>query len=208
MKHQWRTIRVVGNRGFTFIEMIAALALMALLAAIFGMGLVSAVESYDFSRSNTDLAQKGQLAMARLSRELSALNHIVSEGSDSQSRYITYTRLDADPATGEPALSRFGIHFQRSTGKLLFYSDPSSDVLDDTTAGQGDLLAENVDDFALTFFKGTVPWLSNSDKLEALSTIQIELQLERPHYPGRTQRFSTLIRLHNTENTGGAAYVN
>lgn len=191
---------MASDGGFTFIELIVSLALMAILAAIFGMGLVAAMEGYDFSRANSQIAQKGHLAMTRMARELGALTDIVSidEGTNPA---IIYERIQV--VNGIPTLRTLALQFDAAGQDLLLYTDLP---LNTTTLdpANGDLLADDVEFFDLNYYQGPNPlaWQFN---LPLLSTIEITLRLNRPDAPGRTQNFSTLVHLRNTDNDGGAA---
>jgi len=176
--------------GFTLIELIASLALLALLASIFGMGLVAAVESYDFTRGNTLVAQKGQMAMARMIRELTELTRVVSIHND----YIVYERVDNTGAT------IWGIFFDSSTRQVLL----ADNIPESTTTAQGDVLVDGVDDWSLQCFLGSELQALPIDANSPLSTMQITLKLARPDSPDHTQDFTTLIHLRNNGNDGGA----
>lgn len=80
---------VESAHGFTLIEMIASLAIVAILAAIAGMGLVQLTEGYLVSRTGAEMAQKAQLAMVRMVKEF---NHIteVSAGSTLSIRFDSF----------------------------------------------------------------------------------------------------------------------
>lgn len=192
--HRGRT-----QSGFTLIEMIASLALLGLLAAIFGMGLVSAVESYDFSRANAQVAQKSQMAMTRMVRELTDLTRIVhlDNGSDP---YIVYERLQE--INGRPTTTRWGLHFNAADQRVRLYENPP-DQLDGTTIAQGDVLVDSVQGFSLRYYLGGSEW-TTWPFTAAPSTIQITLSLRRPDGATQPQNFTTLIHLRNNQNDGGA----
>lgn len=176
-----------GNHGFTFIEVISALALMAVLAAILGMGLVAAMQSYDFSRANVQVAQKGEMAMARIMRELTELT-AVHEATDSS---ITYERVETD---GErPQSMRFRIYFNDPDTIFLArgIGEDQSHPLVNTVAG-----------FSLQYFEGGNEWPGGGEA-PLLSAIRITLDLQRPDSPQNVQRFSTLVHLRNNNNDGG-----
>lgn len=78
--------------GFTLIEMIASLAIVAILAVIAGMGLVQITEGYLLSRTGAEMAQKAQLAMGRMVKEFNHLTD-VSAGS---SLSISFESFHAD----------------------------------------------------------------------------------------------------------------
>jgi prepilin-type N-terminal cleavage/methylation domain-containing protein len=58
------------QKGFTLIEAIAVLLIVGVLAAFAGMGIVSAVQGYLFSKDTLAVSEKAMLAMARINREL------------------------------------------------------------------------------------------------------------------------------------------
>ena len=180
--------------GFTLLELITSLVLLGLLAAVFGLGIVDAVKSNAFSRANVQLAQKGQLAMTRISREIRELTTIEAISGVSDETYIIYHRLPAD--TTQPA-QRYEIHFYPN---------------DQTLRIQGDILVDKVRGFSLNYYSGSGAyqdsgnWSWGNDPL-LLSTIKVALQLERPDDPSATQDFETVVHLRNSENYGGAAYT-
>jgi prepilin-type N-terminal cleavage/methylation domain-containing protein len=185
--------------GFTLIEMIVSLALLGLLASIFGMGLVGAVESYDFSRSNVQVAQRGQMVMARMGRELTDLTRIVNVnlGTDP---YIVYESIQE--VNGRPTTSRWGLHFNSADQRVRLYENPP-DQLNGSTIGQGDILIDGVQQWTLRYFQGgneLLTWPFTA----APSVMQVTLNMLRPENSTQTQNFTTLVYLRNTENDGGA----
>lgn len=195
--------RPYGNKGFTLLELIASLVLLGLITAIFGMGIVAALQSNEFSRSNVHMAQKAQLAMMRISRELMELSHIDAVSTDSDDPFIIYRRIDPSQ---DHAFDRYGLHYEPGSKNLLLYTNLSGSIttLDGTTASQADILIDNVNSFALSYFQGGATWVWGSDPA-LLSSIEVALQLARPEKPTIHQDFSTLVHLRNTENYGGAA---
>jgi prepilin-type N-terminal cleavage/methylation domain-containing protein len=196
-------ISIGWQAGFTLLELVVSLFLMGLLTAIFGLGIVHAVEGYQFSRTNVHLAQKSQLAMARMRRELMELTDIVAVSGAGEDPFIIYERLVQG---NTPSVARLGIHHHRASATIRLYTDLSPAVthLDDSTIDQGDLLIDGVDSLSLAFFQGEDPWSPGND-LQLLSTIGLDITLARPDKPGATQDFQTRIYLRNTNNFGGAA---
>jgi len=194
-----------GEKGFTLLELIASLVLLGLLAAIFGMGLVAAMKSHEFNRTNTQLAQKAQLAMTRISRELMELTDIVAITGAGDDPFIIYRRVDPSISPPQPA-DLYGLHFDPATQNLLLYSglNPSVTRLDGSTTGNGDVLISHVQNFSLAYFQGGGTWSWGSD-FELLSSIEVNLNVIRPDRPSVTQNFSTVVHLRNTNNFGGAA---
>jgi len=75
--------------GFTLIEIIVSLVLLGLLGVFFSFGLTTAMKGYVFTRENAETTQKGQIAMLRLTKELSVIS-AVSSGTDTS---ISYTSI-------------------------------------------------------------------------------------------------------------------
>jgi prepilin-type N-terminal cleavage/methylation domain-containing protein len=192
-----------GNKGFTLLEIIASLVLLGLITAIFGMGLVAALQSNEFSRSNVQISQKAQLAMMRISRELLELTQIEAVSTASDDPFIIYRRIDP---SHDRAFDRYGLHYEPGSGNLLLYTNLSDGIttLNGTTAVNADILIDNVNSFALSYFQGGDPWSWGSDPA-LLSAIGVTMQLTRPERPTHNHDFSTVVHLRNTENYGGAA---
>jgi prepilin-type N-terminal cleavage/methylation domain-containing protein len=183
--------RVRSNHGFTLIELIVGLILLAILTAVFGLGITGALNVYAISTDNVHLAQKGQMAMARIDRELMELNTI-------------YVRNDTDPYIIYGNLRGTGIHAIRldsATHRLLLYSDLDTAALDPNKA---DELADQVAGFTLAYWQGASPW-ADAD-LRHLSHIEAHLTLSRPSgLISSDPIFTGRVYLRNTINYGGAA---
>ncbi|MCJ8501973.1 PulJ/GspJ family protein [Desulfatitalea alkaliphila] len=204
-------IRVcISNKlGFTFLELIATMVLMAILAGLFGSGLVAAVQGYDFSRANAQVTQKGHLAMARIVRELTELIDVRDTGPvSSDDVFVVYERIQKDPG-GIPHIRRMELRFVEASGNdtgavYLYTSDPNQADSADTNQN-GHILVDGVTDFALTFFRGADPWLPGYD-IRLLTAILIRLDLQRPDAPTQSHSFTTLVHPRNTDNVGGGVY--
>ncbi len=82
---QIRSLTAHGHRaGFTLIEVVASLLIVGILGAIAGMGLVTGLRGYMQAKENGHLAQKAQIAMARIKRELLEITDVikVSNGTE------------------------------------------------------------------------------------------------------------------------------
>lgn len=192
--------------GFTLLEIIVSIALLGLLTAIFGMGLVAAIQSHEFSRTNVDLTQKSQLAMTRIQRELTELIR-VTEVTDDQTtpginRFMIYERMVSG---NNQSTVRFGLHHNPGDKSLYLYTDLDSNTtpLDGSTIGQADVLIDRVENITFECFKGANPWDEKSDEQSLLSTIRVTLDLERRDDPETSQRFRTVVHLRNNNNAGG-----
>jgi prepilin-type N-terminal cleavage/methylation domain-containing protein len=69
------------QQGFTLIEVIAVLLLMGIVALALATTMVTAVEGYLFTKDSADGAQKAQLALARIGKELLQANTITTATS-------------------------------------------------------------------------------------------------------------------------------
>jgi prepilin-type N-terminal cleavage/methylation domain-containing protein len=70
------------QKGFTLIEMIAVLILVGIMAALAGLGIITAVQGYMFSKDNAAISEKAQLAIFRLNRELLECFNCAGTGGD------------------------------------------------------------------------------------------------------------------------------
>ena len=89
------------EKGFTLIEVVVTLLLVGITATLAGMWIVNVANGYVFAKMNADTAQKGQLAMTRLAKELSALQSIPSSPLPSGTS-ITFYRADISYPSGIP----------------------------------------------------------------------------------------------------------
>ena len=187
------TDRIHDEKGFTLIELIVSLVLLAILGTVFGMGIVGAMNIYAVSEENVQLAQKGQMAMIRIERELMELTTV-------------FQRNDSDPYIIYGNLRGSGIHairFDAIEQRVLLYSDLGSLTapLNDEDA---DVLVDRVADFSLSYWQGGSPWTDNDQR--HLSHIQTHLELSRPSGLIPTNpEFDGRVYLRNTINYGGAA---
>jgi prepilin-type N-terminal cleavage/methylation domain-containing protein len=83
--------RTLSNqKAFTLIEVIICLVLVGIMTAIAGMGLIQVAEGYVFAKQNAETAQKAQVAIARIVKELGAAT-VITPANQGEST-VTYTR--------------------------------------------------------------------------------------------------------------------
>jgi prepilin-type N-terminal cleavage/methylation domain-containing protein len=140
------------RRGFTLIEIITSLVVLSIIGVIAGMGMVSIAKGYVFTKKNAAGAQKAQIAMARIVKEL-AVTDSISSGSASS---ITFN------SKSPPAQQR-----------VLFWNNTNY-----TLSIDSDLLLDNVSSFNLAYYKfydDTTPVLYSS---ASTAIIQVTIGLK------------------------------
>jgi len=170
--------------GFTLIEIIVSLVIAGIMVAVAGMGLTTGVKGYVFAKENAHMAQKAQLALARLNREFMELLDITTPTSSS----IIY-----ELTTGDRAIAKVGDTIKIRDGSTL------------PDAANGDILLDNVNSFTLTYYKASSIWVPGTDSIQYLSAINIDLVLDRADSGIGMLTFSTLVHPRNTNNYGGAS---
>ncbi len=91
-----------GNAGFTLIEIVLTMVILAVIGSMAGIGIYQVTRGFVFSRANTEAAAKAQLAMLRLVKEginikgvvsgtTSALTFTTQHGTPSSPVDVTYT---------------------------------------------------------------------------------------------------------------------
>ena len=172
--------------------------IVGILGAIAGMGLVTGLRGYMQAKENGHLAQKAQIAMARIKRELMEITDVikVSNGTD--------PLIIFDNPEGRQALCEFG--------KTLQLCELESTITDFECVSCDTTLIDQIDqekpeeNFKIEYFKGLEKW-DFGDDIDLLSTVNVTFVLRREEgRPGKdgTVRFNTTVGLRNTKNTGGA----
>ena len=87
-------VKISGNAankmGFTLIEIIVALVLLALIVLVAGLGLIKGSQGYVFAKQNSETIQKAEIAMARIVKELgacTAINSATATAVDYETNY-------------------------------------------------------------------------------------------------------------------------
>lgn len=112
---------IVGKKGFTLLEVLIVLIMVAVLAAAAVFGYVQVVKGTLFTKKNAATIQKGQIAITKLVKEFNNINisSITAAGQTS----ITFTSIkNAMPETHTVSLS----------GNTITYDD---DILTDQVSG-------------------------------------------------------------------------
>ena len=185
--------------GFTLVEVIASLVIVGILGAIAGMGIVTGLRGYLQAKENGHLAQKAQIALTRINRELMELTDVIDFGDGADSWVIF------DNPNGRQAIRKVGNTLQ------LCILDSTKTNLDGVT---GDTLIDQIDQekpeegFAIKYKKGlNLNWVIGDD-IDLLSTVNVNFVLRRKEgregNPG-TVHFSITINPRNTANFGGAS---
>jgi prepilin-type N-terminal cleavage/methylation domain-containing protein len=78
----------INQKGFTLVEIIISIVVMAIIAVIAGVGLVEIAKGYVFFKKNALTTQQGQIAIARLKKEISNIKSVTSGTATS----ITFSR--------------------------------------------------------------------------------------------------------------------
>ena len=179
--------------GFTLVEVIASLVIVGILGAIAGMGIVTGMRGYLQAKENGHLAQKAQIALTRINRELIGLTDIVAR-DDGPDPWVIF---DNPPPLARQAIAKVGDEV-----RLFNLSGGATNL----SGANGDTLIDQVDSFSIEYFTGQNPWVI-ADGIHLLSAVKMDFALRRKE--GRegeagTVPFSTTINPRNTENFGGA----
>ncbi|TYT74952.1 hypothetical protein [Desulfobotulus mexicanus] len=167
-------------------KVVATLVILGVLASVAGFGLVRVVEGYMFTRENTEITQKAQLALNRMNREIIELLDIEKAEDDS----IALRSRDG--------LRSFGFDDNR----ILFSN--SNDFTD------GDVLAENISALNFQYYSGSSAWDKND--VSKLTLVEISMIIQRsdgttmPFVSQAAPRNNKIIEFEteNPEGTPGA----
>ncbi|MCF8109853.1 MAG: type II secretion system GspH family protein [Desulfobacteraceae bacterium] len=158
--------KIFGNsRGFTLIEIIVALVILGVIAAISTAALVKIVESYQWTKDNAHLTQKAQVALTRIAVELNYATKIENVTGNS-------IRYDAEYPDGTASEDN---RIRRQQENLILREENDSYILADGVIG----------------FNASKPDTSDSDYDYEDYIIDIVLSLEGEN--GIEQTFTTSI---------------
>jgi len=169
---------IFSKRGFTLLEIIVSIVVMAIIAVMTGVGFIEIAKGYTFSKKNAVVTQQGQVAMMRIKKEISNMQSVTSGSASS----ITYRRCSDSSPPCAP-LKDVTISWAGGSGPLLIDSD---------------ILVQPVTNFNIAYYDSyngaSSPSYSNTRAI-----IEITLQLS-----GAENTPVTLIdRVYLYQETGG-----
>ncbi len=162
-----------GNRqGFTLLEIVLTLAILGVIGAMAGVGILQVTKGFVFSRQNSETAGKAQLAMLRLAKECMVITSVASGSSSA----ITFTAQHGSSSTKTYTVS--------VTNSVLTMNDGATD----------DALLDNVTAFSLNYYDTYDG--SAASSWSASSTI-IEISITVTGAENVSSTFTTRIRPRN-----------
>ena len=175
--------------GFTLIEIIASLVIFGLMFTLAGMGVVMAAKGYMITKENAHMAQKAQMAMARINRELVELTAIAARVDTQPDPYIIYDHID-----GRRAIAKGG-----STIKMFFNMGSAQITL--PPFSDGDVLIDDVKQLTITYHKSdSTLWVFGTDHIKELSSVGVDIVMSRADSDVGDKTFQATVRPRNTRN--------
>lgn len=118
--------RIAGEKGFTLVEIIMALTLAGIVSAGIGLAVVNMAGSYLSAKQSASTLQKGEIAIARIAKELNNIN-LVDAANTNQTK-ITFSS------------------YRTGGTVVLSWGGTGTDLLLD-----GDILTDSVGNFTLAY---------------------------------------------------------
>jgi prepilin-type N-terminal cleavage/methylation domain-containing protein len=138
------------QKGFTLLEIILAIVAMSIIAVVAGVGLVEMTKGYIFSKKNAFIAQQGQLAVARVKKELGNIKSVTGMPTATSITFVRSSDL--------------------STHTIIKPGDTNALLLD------SDTLITPVTSFSLNYYDFYTS--TNSPYSSSTSMIEMRLQLK------------------------------
>jgi prepilin-type N-terminal cleavage/methylation domain-containing protein len=182
--------KVSVEMGFTLLEMIISLTILGIIVAMAGMGIVIGTRGYILTKENTNMSQKAQLALSRLTREMKEVTAIRNENfndSEAETNYIVYENLQ-----GTRALTREGNYIK------MYVLNPGDLVV----SGEGDPLLDEISEdstgFTISLWKGDQSWRTTDD-FSDLTRVDIAFTMKRTDSGITEKTFSTAVSPRNRQ---------
>ena len=160
-----------GQGGFTLVEVIVSMLILSILGAFVSIGIARVFEGYVFSKDNAELTLKGEVAMARIAKELRSLDAVTSGTGTS----LTYSFNKAGSSVSARTLTWSGT----PGGQLLL---------------GGNTLADNVAQFQITYHDS---FTHDGDQVWNGSEVLIGIALTLNGTSGQSASFSTRLAPRN-----------
>jgi len=122
------------HRGFTLMEVIMSIVVIAIIGVIAGISLSKIASGYVLSRKNAVIAQQGQIAIIKLKKEFNAIQSI------STGTALTITFKSTRPPSQDISICWSGVE-----------NDPILMKMNAVSCTGGDKLVDNVKLFALNY---------------------------------------------------------
>jgi len=179
--------------GFTLMEILLSIMLLGVLASVAGLFLITGVKGFVLTKQNTTLAQKTNLALGRMTKELTVeMDNIVSLTSSGGNVIgISYTTPDG--------IRRNLLMAGSGTRKLLMLNTGTTAP----TANDDEVLMDNVSDFALDLDQADGSAWSTSDDFDELSLVGITLTVFVNEVDSDTKTFTSAANPRNNLTLNG-----
>lgn len=156
------------NKGFTFVELLTATAILGIIIVAAGNLMVTGIKSYNNLSSLLRLQYESQLLMTQLEEYLVDSSAGVAWDDIDHTLYIA----NHDDSVVASQIKVYLFRWDESTGTILFNSGVGSDIL--TGINPSKLMAEHITSLNVTF---------PEDKQEA--TVDLKMTLNDYHYEAK-----------------------
>ncbi|QTA79333.1 Prepilin-type cleavage/methylation domain-containing protein [Desulfonema limicola] len=155
-------------KGFTLLEVVITLILMSIIGSLSGLGLIQIVDGFLLSKYNTETAQKSQMAMTRLIKEIQSIEYIFTDEPPTQT-FIKYLR---DDGTADFHKISF------SAGEITI---------------DNNILINSVNDFNMTYYEKFDQVTADGNFSPSATMIELKLKLDSGS--GISSEFKTFVFL-------------
>lgn len=181
------------RNGFTLVEIILSIMLLAVLASVAGLFLVTGVRGFVLSQQNAALAQKADLALGRMTKELTVEMeevHSLTTGSG------TVIGISFENASG----TRRNLLLTGSGSRKTLMLNTGSTA---PTAASDEILVDNVSAFGLDLDQADGSAWSTADDISELSLVGISLTLFVNDADTDTKTFTSAANPRNNLTLNG-----